>query len=121
MTDDAEAREELQRWAASLYAGRDLAELTERLMEFCDMRKDKGKPIGAGRAVTALTGKLRRFSFDRLDVMLELLDKSIISKWDSVYALKTDELQGFGIAVDSAPASGIPTAGTKGADGYRWI
>lgn len=96
-TDDTAAREELKAWAASLYQGQELAELTERLMQFCDMRVAKGNTFPAGRAVTALTGKLCRYSYDRVEIMLELLDKSIISKWDSVYALKDDELRSFGV------------------------
>lgn len=127
VTDDTAAREELQKWAASLFQGRELAELTERLMQFCDMRRDKGNMLGDGRAVTALTGKLRRYSYDRLDIMLELLDKSIISRWDSVYALKSDELRSFGVDIDRdaapipAPRTKIPEAGTRGEDGYKWL
>lgn len=121
VTDDTTAREELQKWAASLFCGRELEDLIERLMQFCDMRREKGKPLGAGRAVTALTGKLRRYSFDRLDIMLELLDKSIISRWGSVYALKSDELRDFGVDVDPTPRREIPQAGTRGEDGYKWL
>lgn len=112
--DDTAAREQFKAWAASRYQGQELAELTERLMQFCDMRAAKGNTFPAGRAVTALTGKLLRFSWGCFPAMLELLDKAIISKWDSVYALKEDELKSFGIEV-------VPVTPAQGEAYEKWV
>ena len=47
----------------------------------------------SGRAVTALTNKLTRYSFGgNILIMIEMLDKAILHGWDSVYQLKEDEL-----------------------------
>lgn len=119
--DDTEARRELQAWAEARFHGAQAAEMTERLMQFCDMRaaKGKGKAMGAGRAVTALTNKLQRYSGGSFAAMLELLDKSIIAKWDSVYPLKADELQSFGVAAPDAPAATSPAVQEEG--GIKWL
>lgn len=86
--DDSDARLELTAWAESITD--DATELAERLMDFCDARKKKLKPMPSGRAVTALTNKLIRYSQGNISVMLRMLDESIERGWDSVYQLKPD-------------------------------
>lgn len=116
LADDA-ARAELKTWAERVFSGQQAAVLSGRLMQFCDMRLRKRKPLQPGRAVTALTNKLQRFSGGNPAVMLELLDKSIIANWDSVYPLKDDELRGFGF-VPAQSAQSMPPAEE---DGYQWL
>lgn len=90
---DAPARAELKKWAYDRFGAEADSDLVPVLMAFCDARLAKKKPLPAGRAVTALTNKLMRFSmFGNLQIMLEMLDKAILHGWDSVYQLKEDEL-----------------------------
>ena len=90
---DAPARAELKKWAYDRFGAEADSDLVPVLMAFCDARLAKKKPLPAGRAVTALTNKLMRFSmFGNLQIMLEMLDKAILHGWESVYQLKEDEL-----------------------------
>lgn len=88
---DQAARDELRAWAETVTD--EPAELAARLMDFCDARSAKRKPLSAGRAVTALTNKLTRYSEGSVPVMLRMLDESIERGWDSVYQLKPDVLR----------------------------
>lgn len=88
---DQAARNELLAWASKITD--EPAELAARLMDFCDARSAKRKPLSAGRAVTALTNKLTRYSEGSVPVMLRMLDESIERGWDSVYELKPDVMR----------------------------
>lgn len=90
-SDDSDARSELTAWAVG-YAP-ESPDLIARLMDFCDVRKRKRKPLTSGRAVTGLTNKLVRYSDNCIQVMLRMLDESIERGWDSVYPLKPDVLR----------------------------
>ena len=90
-SDDSDARSELTAWAVG-YAPKS-PDLVARLMDFCDVRKRKRKPLTSGRAVTGLTNKLVRYSDNCIQVMLRMLDESIERGWDSVYPLKPDVLR----------------------------
>lgn len=116
-TADDAARQELRAWAERGFEGQTAAVLSGRLMQFCDMRLRKRKPLQPGRAVTALTNKLQRFSGGNVAVMLELLDKSIIACWDSVYPLKDDELRSFGVLPLPQQQSAPPTEEGP----YKWL
>lgn len=90
---DAAARAELKEWAYGRFHDEADADLIPLLMAFCDARLAKKNPLPAGRAVTALTNKLMRYSmFGNLQIMVEMLNKTILHGWDSVYQLKDDEL-----------------------------
>ena len=103
---DAPARAELKKWAYDRFGAEADSDLVPVLMAFCDARLAKKKPLPAGRAVTALTNKLMRFSmFGNLQIMLEMLDKAILHGWDSVYQLKEDELAEI-LGKDSSSAGG---------------
>lgn len=88
---DQAARDELRAWAASVTD--EPSELAARLVDFCDARSAKRKPLSAGRAVTALTNKLTRYSEGSVPVMLRMLDESIERGWESVYELKPDVMR----------------------------
>ncbi len=94
---DGEARAQLVAWATATFGSDAEADLIPALMAFCDSRLNRQKPkkpnpLPAGRAVTTLTNKLIRFSEGRLPVVIALLDKAILHCWETVYALKEDEL-----------------------------
>lgn len=112
-TVDADARAELRAWAIELFGDEAEEALIPRLYDFCDARLQKRKPLPAGRAVTALTNKLLRYSAGgHASVMVEMLDKSILHGWDSVYQLKEDELKDI---------LGAPTT-AFGEESYeRWV
>lgn len=97
-----ETRKALEKWAFEMF-GDAGAELSARLMDFCDMRLAKKKPLPVGRAVTILTNRLMRHSQGDLAIMLEMLDNSIISRWDSVFPLKGDELKRLPGGSQAAP------------------
>ena len=106
---DQAARNELLAWASTVTD--EPSELAARLMDFCDARSAKRKPLSAGRAVTALTNKLTRYSEGSVPVMLRMLDESIERGWDSVYQLKPDVLRE--VTESAAPA------GEDGGD--KWL
>lgn len=110
---DTDARAELRAWAIELFGDEAEEALIPRLYDFCDARLKNRKPLPSGRAVTALTNKLLRYSAGgHASVMVEMLDKSILHGWDSVYQLKEDELKDI---------LGAPTT-AFGEESYeRWV
>ncbi len=88
---DADARDALSVWAVDRF-GSESEDLISALFGFCDNRLLRKNPIPAGRAITALTNKLMRYSNGVMAVMIEMLDKAVLHGWDSVYQLKDDEL-----------------------------
>ena len=120
-TDDTAAREQLKQWAESLFVGAKAEALTERLMQFCDVRKEKHALLPAGTSLRAKTNKLWRLSSGRLEIMLEILDKSICNGWLDFYPLKDDVARTF--EPDSAPREPqvLPKSGSYGEDGYKWL
>jgi len=95
---DGAAREQFKKWARDTFGDDAELDLIPALMAFCDSRLHptkegkKSNPVPVGRAVTTITNKLIRFSDGRLPVVIALLDKAIERCWDTVYALKEDEL-----------------------------
>lgn len=94
-TDSSAALLELTAWAQELTD--EPEELVASLTDFCASRDQRGNPIPPGRACTTLKNKLTRFA--TVDgvcypaLMVEMLDKAVFRNWDSVYALKPDEIQ----------------------------
>ena len=106
--EDAAARAELKAWAYDRFHDEADGELIPALMAFCDGRLARKNPVPAGRAVTTITNKLMRYSmFGNLQIMVALLDKAILHRWDSVYQLKEDEL------------AEIITGGSSASGGYE--
>lgn len=88
----SDAMAELAKWAMERFNADEREKIVPRLRDFAIHRARKKKPLPPGRAVTALTNKLIRYSGGNVIVMIEMLDKAILHGWDSVYQLKEDEL-----------------------------
>ena len=112
---DEEARTELHAWAARISP--DDSELVNRLMDFCDMRRDRPrpKPVLPGRSVTLITNALERYSDGNVRLML---DNAISGQWDKIYPLRPQEREAcLRAAVDDA--SDYIDLGEDG--GPKWI
>ena len=115
---DEEARTELHAWAARISP--DDPELVGRLMDFCDMRRDRPrpKPVLPGRSVTLITNALERYSDGNVRLMLAMLDNAISGQWDKIYPLRPQEREAcLRAAVDDA--SDYIDLGEDG--GPKWI
>lgn len=112
-TDIAAVKAELQQWVDGLsLPEQDAEELTARLSDFADFRKEKGKPMSVGRCVTTLVNRLQRYSNGNVAVMTAMLDNAIFRRWDSVYQLREDELR------DILGNNGTPAARE---DDIKWL
>ena len=67
-------------------------DLIRGLLAMAELRQSKHRPYTTGRQLTLLFGKLRKLSGGDEAVMCRMLDKAVEHGWDSVYALKTDDL-----------------------------
>jgi len=108
---EKDALKELREWAYDRFGDEANLDLIPCLTAYCQARMEWKKPLPAGRAVTTLTNKLVRLSGGQLPVMIAMLDKALLHKWLSVYALKDDELAdvpGNGTSDHGGEDGGIP-------------
>ena len=73
------------------FAGGDL-DLEQALFGFLENRAVRKNPIVTDRALSILLNKLERDGKKNHAVMIAMLDKAVLKNWDSVFALKEDEI-----------------------------
>lgn len=73
------------------YAGED-GELLAALVDFREDRRQRKKPMKTALAAKRLTKHLTRLAGGNSAAKIAMLDKAIERGWDSVYALRPDEL-----------------------------
>lgn len=71
------------------------------VVQFLDMRKQKGKAFKTTAGPSQTANKLRRYSNDDPAVMALMLEKTIANEWLTVYPLKDDEFPIQSSAVDT--------------------
>ena len=104
--DDTAAREVIRKWLEDRQLS-DNAALCERLMDFCDYRRESKdhKPL-TEKGAAGLTRKLDALAFGSIPAMLEMLDNAMVCGWGTVFPLKPDALRRLGISPsgEAAPA-----------------
>ena len=104
--DDTAAREVIRKWLEDRQLS-DNAALCERLMDFCDYRRESKdhKPL-TEKGAAGLTRKLDALAFGSIPAMLEMLDNAMVCGWGTVFPLKPDALRRLGISLsgEAAPA-----------------
>ena len=99
--DDTEARKVIEQWLVDKHLTGNHG-LQDKLMDFCDARRDgKHGPL-TDKAAASLVKKIENYSNGNILAMIEMLDKAIICNWASIFPLKPDELRRLGIT--STPA-----------------
>ena len=89
--EDAAARAFLREWAMS-YFPEDNAELISDLMDFCNTRCARKKPMDEVTKAERCTKRLLKLSEGNLEVIQAILDRSIRNGWTDVFELPEDEL-----------------------------
>ncbi len=87
-TDHA-ARSKLTAWARETFP-EDHETLTEALMAYCDVRREKGKPMRTEKTADRCIKRLMTLSSGSLGVISEILDQSIRNEWIDTYPLKAE-------------------------------
>ena len=66
--------------------------IKENFDTFLAMRKEKKKPITTDRELKLLFNRLQKLSEGRYEVMNQMLENAILSKWTSVFELKPEDM-----------------------------
>lgn len=96
--DDTAAREVIRKWLEDRQLA-DNAVLRDRLMDFCDYRRESKKhdPL-TEKGAAGLTRKLDSLAFGSIPAMLEMLDNAMVCGWGTVFPLKPDALRRLGLS-----------------------
>lgn len=96
--DDTAAREVIRKWLEDRQLS-DNAVLCERLMDFCDYRRESKKhdPL-TEKGAAGLTRKLDALASGSIPAMLEMLDNAMVCGWGTVFPLKPDALRRLGLS-----------------------
>lgn len=86
---DAAARTKLSAWARATFP-QAYEMLVEALMAFCDVRREKGKPMRTEKTADRCIKRLMTLSSGSLGVICEILDQSIRNEWIDTYPLKLE-------------------------------
>lgn len=99
--DDTAAREVIDRWLADRHLD-SYPELHNKLMDFCDARRDSKAGALTAKAASLMLGRLSKYADGSIAAMLTMLDNSIINNWAGIFPLKADERRRAGLTSEPA-------------------
>lgn len=103
--DDTAAREVIDCWLADRHLD-SYPELHNKLMDFCDARRDSKAGALTAKAASLMLDRLSKYADGSIAAMLTMLDNSIINNWAGIFPLKADERRRAGLT--SEPAQYVP-------------